>query len=80
MVDALPRHVRCTVLSAGQNLFQACFGGTVPVVAVYLIAATGYALAPALYLVATAAVSFIVILTTEAVSDDPETAAAPHLS
>jgi MHS family proline/betaine transporter-like MFS transporter len=54
--------VRCTALSFGTNLAQACFGGTVPMVAVALIAATGYKLAPSLYLTAAAVVSFLVVL------------------
>ena len=62
-VEALPRHVRCTALSSGYNLAQAVFGGTVPMVAVALIAATRYPLAPALYLSAAAVVSFLVVVT-----------------
>ena len=62
-VEALPRHVRCTALSSGYNLAQAVFGGTVPMVAVALIAATRYPLAPALYLSAAAVMSFLVVLT-----------------
>jgi MHS family proline/betaine transporter-like MFS transporter len=74
MVEALPKHVRCTGLSVGQNLAQALFGGTVPLIAVYLIGATGYSLAPALYLAGTAVVSFIVILTTEAAPEETKIA------
>jgi MHS family proline/betaine transporter-like MFS transporter len=62
-VESLPKHVRCTALSSGYNLAQAVFGGTVPMVAVALIAATGYRLAPSLYLTATAVISFLVVLT-----------------
>ena len=62
-VEALPKHVRCTALSTGYNLAQAIFGGTVPMVAVALITATGYRLAPSLYLTAAAVVSFLVVLT-----------------
>jgi MHS family proline/betaine transporter-like MFS transporter len=62
-VESLPKHVRCTALSSGYNLAQAVFGGTVPMVAVALIAATGYRLAPSLYLTAVAVVSFLVVLT-----------------
>jgi MHS family proline/betaine transporter-like MFS transporter len=70
MVEALPKHVRCTALSFGQNLSQACFGGTVPMVAVALIGATGYSLAPALYLAAAGVVSFLVVLITNVLPDD----------
>ena len=62
-VEALPKHVRCTALSFGTNLAQAVFGGTVPMVAVALISATGYRLAPSIYLAAAAVISFLVVLT-----------------
>jgi MHS family proline/betaine transporter-like MFS transporter len=52
MVEAFPKHVRCSGLSVGYNLSMSIFGGTVPIVAVYLITATGDVLAPAWYLVA----------------------------
>jgi MHS family proline/betaine transporter-like MFS transporter len=70
MVEALPKHVRCTALSFGQNLAQAVFGGTVPMVAVALIGATGNPLAPALYLAGAGVVSFAVVLITNALPDD----------
>jgi len=70
MVEALPKHVRCTALSFGQNLAQACFGGTVPMVAVALIGFTGYPLAPAIYLAAASVVSFCVVLITNALPED----------
>jgi MHS family proline/betaine transporter-like MFS transporter len=73
MVEALPKHVRCTALSFGQNLAQACFGGTVPMVAVALIGATGNPLAPALYLAAAGLVSFCVVLITNALPEDVPT-------
>ena len=69
MVEALPKHVRCTALSFGQNLAMACFGGTVPMVAVALISATSYPLAPALYLAAAGVVSFAVVLFTHALEE-----------
>lgn len=69
-VEALPKHVRCTALSFGTNLAQACFGGTVPMVAVALISATGYKLAPALYLAAAATVSFLVVMTSRMQPED----------
>ena len=69
-VEALPRHVRCTALSSGYNLAQALFGGTVPMVAVALIAATGYPLAPSLYLTAAAVISLMVVLTCRIPAED----------
>jgi MHS family proline/betaine transporter-like MFS transporter len=62
-VESLPKHVRCTALSSGYNVAQAIFGGTVPMVAVALISATHYPLAPSLYLTAAAVVSFLVVIT-----------------
>ncbi len=75
MVEALPKHVRCTALSFGQNFAMAVFGGTVPMVAVALIEATGYPLAPSIYLAAAGVISFAVVLITRALPDDavPET-------
>ncbi|HEY4939902.1 MAG TPA: MFS transporter [Rhizomicrobium sp.] len=70
MVEALPKHVRCTALSFGQNLAQAVFGGTVPMVAVALIGATHDPLAPALYLAAAGIVSFVVVLITNVLPED----------
>lgn len=71
-VEALPKHVRCTALSSGYNLAQALFGGTVPMVAVALIKATGDRLAPAWYLSGAAVVSFLVVLTCNMLTDDGE--------
>jgi MHS family proline/betaine transporter-like MFS transporter len=70
MVEALPKHVRCTSLSFGQNFAQAVFGGTVPMVAVALIGATGYALAPSIYLAGAALVSFFVVLITNVLPEE----------
>lgn len=70
MVEALPKHVRCTALSFGQNLAQAVFGGTVPMVSVALIGATHDPLAPALYLAAAGVVSFVVVLITNVLPED----------
>jgi MHS family proline/betaine transporter-like MFS transporter len=70
MVEALPKHVRCTALSFGQNLAQACFGGTVPMVAVALVSATGYSLAPSLYLAAAGVISFCVVLITNVLPEE----------
>ena len=50
--------MRCSGLSVGYNLSMSIFGGTVPMVSVYLITATGNALSPAWYL---AAVSIIAV-------------------
>lgn len=57
MVEAIPKHIRCSGLSVGYNLSLSIFGGTVPMVAVYLIARTDNDLAPAWYLVAAALIT-----------------------
>ncbi|HLI20506.1 MAG TPA: MFS transporter, partial [Stellaceae bacterium] len=57
MVEAFPKHVRCSGLSVGYNLAMSVFGGTLPMVAVYLITRTGNVFAPAWYLVAAAIVT-----------------------
>jgi hypothetical protein len=51
-------------------LAQAVFGGTVPTVAVAPIGATGYALAPALYLAAAGIVSFAVVPITNVLPEE----------
>lgn len=70
MVEALPKHVRCTSLSFGQNFAQAIFGGTVPMAAVALIGATGYPLAPSIYLACAALVSTCVVLITNVLPEE----------
>ncbi len=62
LVEAFPKHVRCSGLSIGYNLSQSIFGGTVPMVAVFLIKITGNPLAPAFYLMAAGAVSLAMAL------------------
>jgi MFS transporter, MHS family, proline/betaine transporter len=57
MVEAFPKHVRCSGLSIGYNIAMSLFGGTVPMIAVSLIAATGNSLSPAWYLAAVALIS-----------------------
>jgi MFS transporter, MHS family, proline/betaine transporter len=72
MVEVLPKHVRCTALSFGQNLTMACFGGTVPMVAVALIKWTSYPLAPSIYLAIAGLVSFAVVLITNVLPEEAE--------
>ncbi len=62
MAELLPRHTRCTSLSIVYNLGMAALGGTAPLVAAYLIERTQSDLAPAYYLAATAAISFLAVL------------------
>jgi MHS family proline/betaine transporter-like MFS transporter len=62
MAELAPWRVRCTVLSVGYNISLAILGGTTPVVAAWLVARTGFHLAPAVYLTAAAAVTFVAAL------------------
>jgi MFS transporter, MHS family, proline/betaine transporter len=57
MVEAFPKHVRCSGLSVGYNLAMSIFGGTLPMLAVYLIAETGNVLSPGWYLAAVSVIS-----------------------
>ncbi len=57
LVEAFPKHVRCSGLSIGYNLSLSVFGGTVPMVAVFLTKVTGNPLAPAFYLSLAAVIS-----------------------
>jgi MHS family proline/betaine transporter-like MFS transporter len=62
MTELFPARVRCSAVSIGYNLALALFGGTTPLVATWLIDATGDPLAIAWYLMAAAAVSLAVIV------------------
>lgn len=62
MTELFPARVRCSAVSIGYNLALAIFGGTTPLVATWLIHATGDPLAIAWYLMAAAAVSLAVIV------------------
>ena len=62
MVELVPGHIRCTVMSVGYNLGLAILGGATPLVAVYVVQRSGDDLSPAFLIMAAAAVSFCVIL------------------
>lgn len=62
MAELAPWRVRCTVLSVGYNVGLAVLGGTTPMVAAWLVSRTGFTLAPAVYLSAAAAVTFVAAL------------------
>lgn len=62
-VEQLPRDVRCTGSAVSYNLAVGLFGGTTPMIAAWLIRATGNEIAPAYYLLAFALVSFIAAFT-----------------
>jgi MFS transporter, MHS family, proline/betaine transporter len=57
LVEAFPKHVRCSGLSVGYNLSMSLFGGTVPMIAVWLMTETGNPLSPAWYLAAVSVIS-----------------------
>jgi MFS transporter, MHS family, proline/betaine transporter len=71
MVEAFPQRVRCSAVSIAYNACFALFGGTAPMVAIYLIERSHNDMSPAFYLIGAAAVSLAVTLTL------PETARAP---
>ena len=62
MAELAPWRVRCTVLSVGYNVSLAVLGGTTPMVAAWLVSRTQVQLAPAVYLTAAAAVTFLAAL------------------
>jgi MHS family proline/betaine transporter-like MFS transporter len=59
MAELAPWRVRCTVVAVAHNLAMALLGGTTPLVGAWLVARTGHGLAPAVYLAAAGAVSFV---------------------
>jgi MFS transporter, MHS family, proline/betaine transporter len=62
--EIFPTRVRYTALSIGYNLAVAIFGGFAPLIATYLIDLSGSKLAPSFYVIAAAAISFIILLRT----------------
>ncbi|MGH7906890.1 MAG: MFS transporter, partial [Candidatus Binataceae bacterium] len=69
--EAFPASARCTGVALAFNICMTLFGGTTPMVATWLIARSGSAMAPAVYMIAAAIISGAVILTLR------ETAKAP---
>jgi MHS family proline/betaine transporter-like MFS transporter len=63
MADLFPTRLRYSAMAIGYNITVALFGGTAPLVATWMIKTTSNLAAPAWYLVAVAAVTFIVTLT-----------------
>ena len=59
MAELAPWRVRCTVLSVSYNIGVALLGGTTPLIAAWLLARSGFALAPAVYLAIAGALSFL---------------------
>lgn len=64
-LDRLPIAVRYTLGSLSYNLAYSLFGGTAPLVVVYLITKTAHVAVPGLYLAISAAVAVIVLIATK---------------
>jgi MFS transporter, MHS family, proline/betaine transporter len=62
MVEMLPTEVRCSGVAIGYNVCFGLFGGTMPLIATYLVARTADDFTPAYYLMAVTLVSFIALL------------------
>jgi MHS family proline/betaine transporter-like MFS transporter len=62
MSELAPWRVRCTVVAVAHNLAMALLGGTTPLVGAWLVGRTGHGLAPAVYLAAASALSFLAAL------------------
>jgi len=62
MVEWAPPSVRCTAVALGYNVTLGVIGGLTPLVAAWLVERTGDELAPAFLIMATAVISFLVIL------------------
>ncbi len=60
--EIFPRHVRCSAVSAAYNITLGVAGGTAPAVATWLIEATGSPSIPAMYIMASAAISAVAAL------------------
>lgn len=64
-LDRIPIAVRYTLGSLSYNLAYSLFGGTAPLVVVYLITKTAHVAVPGLYLAISAAVAVIVLIATK---------------
>lgn len=62
LTEIAPAHLRCSTVALGYNICMAVFGGTTPIVATYLVSRTGDDYAPAYYVMATTAISLLVIV------------------
>jgi MHS family proline/betaine transporter-like MFS transporter len=62
IVEIFPRRVRCSAMSISYNAAIGLFGGTAPMVAVYLIQRSHNDLSPAFYLMTMAVVSLAAVL------------------
>lgn len=63
LVEMFRTRTRCTALSISYNVAYAVFGGTAPIIAIYLVNQLHADLGPAFYLMALGVVSFTAVLT-----------------
>ena len=63
MVEMFPAEVRCSASAIGYNLCIGLFGGTTPLIATYLVQRTADDFSPVYYLMAMAALSFVILQT-----------------
>ena len=54
IAELFPTEVRCSGAAIGYNICLGLMGGTAPILATWLVATTGNAMAPAFYLIAAA--------------------------
>lgn len=62
LVELLPTGVRSSAFGVGYNISITIFGGTAPFIATFLISRTGNALSPAYYLILTAVITLVAVL------------------
>ena len=62
IVEYAPPSVRCTAVALGYNVCLGVIGGLSPLAATWLVERTGDEIAPAFLIMATAVISFLVIL------------------
>ncbi|HMF26972.1 MAG TPA: MFS transporter [Pseudolabrys sp.] len=62
MAELFPTATRSTGIAVAYNTSVPIFGGTAPLIATWLVAATGSALAPSFYLIATSVLSLVVLV------------------
>ena len=60
--EIFPTNVRCSAIAIGYNIAVACFGGTAPFIATWLIKATGNNLSPTYYLIGGTAITLLVMI------------------
>jgi MHS family proline/betaine transporter-like MFS transporter len=63
MTELFPVNVRASAAAVGYNVSAAIFGGTAPFIAALLVDRTGTVIAPAFYLIFTATIGLIAVLT-----------------